>query len=139
MSDAVIGTGVSLAYGNGASPDVFTEVEELVTLTPPPETRNEIDVSTHNAGVEEKILGMKRTGQVQFTINYVPSKTSHAAIRTFYNANTERTWRIIYPDSPETELQFEARVQSFSVNELTTDAPIQAQCALTINGAITVI
>lgn len=138
MSDALIGTGVSLAYGNGDSPETFTEIDELVTLTPPPETRNEIDVSTHNAGVEEKILGMKRIGQVGFRINYVPGKASHVALRSFYDSNTEKNWKITYTDSPATELTFAARVQSFSVQELTTDSPIQADCALTINGDIAV-
>lgn len=141
MSNAILATGTLLARGDGASPEVFTTVAEIQAIKPAARSRNEIDVSTHNAGVEEKILGMLRTGQVTGTLNWIPSNATHAStsvgMLADLVANTEQNWRITFVDSPATVYTFLARVQLFDPQELTTDSPMTVSFALTINGAIT--
>lgn len=141
MSSAILGTGVLLARGDGTSPEVFTTVVEIRTIKPANRSRNEIDVSTHNAGVEEKILGMLRTGPVTGVCNWLPSDATHASTGTGMLAdliaNTESNWRITFPDSPATVYTFLARVQMFDPSEITTDSPMEFNYSLTINGAIT--
>lgn len=141
MSDAILGTGTLLAKGDGASPEVFTDIAELTTIKIPQLSRNEIDVSTHNAAVEEKILGLLRTGQATFGINFLPGDATHDATTGLWAdvvANNEHNWRITTTDSPSTTFTFLGRVQLLDVQEITTDSPIQANCAITVNGAITV-
>lgn len=141
MSSAIIGTGILLKKGNGASPAVYTTLAEIVKLKPAGLSRNEIDVSTHNAGIEEKILGMLRTGQVTGMINYVPTHATHdqtTGLLADITANTEASWRIEFPPSASPKFTFLARVQLFDIQEITTDSPMQANFALTINGAIVI-
>lgn len=142
MSDAILGTGVLLAGGNGASPEVFTTVAEIQTIKPASRSRNEIDVSTHNAAVEEKILGLLRTGQVTGTLNWLPSNATHVDTGSGMHAdvlnNVKRNWRITFVDSPATVFTFAARVQLFDIQEITVDSPMTVNFALTIDGAITI-
>lgn len=140
MSDAIIGTGILLKAGDGATPEVFTTVAEIQTLKPPSLMRNEIDVSTHNVGEEEKILGMLRKGQVTGTLNWVPTnatQSSTAGIMADILANTERNWRITFPPSGLPHWTFAGAVQLIDPQEVTVDTPLQIAFALTINGAIT--
>lgn len=79
MGDAIVGTGILLKMGDGATPtENFTAVAELVSLKPPPLSRNEIEVSTHNAGIDAKLLGMLRRGQVTGTVNLIPTDPTHS-------------------------------------------------------------
>jgi tail tube protein len=136
MSNAIIGTGILIKAGDGASPEVFVTVAEIVSLMPPGLSRNEIDVSTHNEGQEAKILGMLRKGQPTFTINWIPNDATHQQIRADILANTKRNWRLTYPPSGTPTHTFPARVQKFEVPDVTTDAPLQGTIALTIDGTI---
>lgn len=142
MSDAILGTGVLLARGQDDSPETFTDVAEIRTLKPAAWTRNELDVSTHNAGVEEQILGILRTGQVTGTLNWLPSNATQSeagkGMLADITANTQANWRITFPDSPASVFTFAARVQTFDPQEITMDSEMAVNFALTINGSITV-
>ena len=142
MSEAVLATGVLLARGDAASPEVFTTLAEIQTVKPPGLSRNEIDVSTHNAGVEEKILGMLRTGQIAGRCNWLPSNATHINTGSGMHAdilnNTQSNWRITFTDSPATVFTMAARVQLFDIEEMTTDSPMTFSYALTVNGSITI-
>lgn len=143
MSDAIIATGVLLKAGDGAVPENFVTVAELVTLTPAPFSRNEVEVSTHNAGTDAKILGMLRRGQVTGTCNWVPTDPTHGStgsgMLADILANVKRNWRITFPPNGFPHFTMPARVQLFELQEMTTDAPMQFGFALTIDGAITVV
>lgn len=137
MSNAILGTGILLKAGNGAMPEVFTPVAELMALKPPQLSRNEIDVSIHNEGEEAKILGMLRKGQVTGTLNWLPTNATHAAMVADLLANTKRTWQIAMPDEDNTTWTFPARIQLFDIPEVGVDAALQTGFALTIDGTIT--
>jgi hypothetical protein len=143
MSDAIIGTGILLKAGDGAVPEVFVTIAEIVTLKPPQLSRNEIDVSTHNEGQEAKILGMLRKGQVTGTLNWVPTDATHSnvgsGVLADILANVKRNWRITFPPSGLPQWTFPGRVQLFDPQEVTTDAPLQIAFALTIDGVITMV
>lgn len=137
MSDAIIGTGIALKAGDGGSPEVFVTVAENVSLKPLQFSRNEIEVSTHNVGVEEKILGMLRQGQVTGTMNWVPTDPTHDQLLQDILNNTKRNWRITFPPLGLPYWTIPARVQLFDVQEVTTDSPMQIAFALTVDGTVT--
>jgi hypothetical protein len=138
MGNAIIATGILLKAGDGASPEVFAAVAEIVSLKPPQKSRNEIDVSTHNAGYAS-ILGMLRTGQVTGTLNWVPTDATHAAILADIDANTKRNWQITFPPSGLPSWTFPGRVQLMDPQEAGVDGALQVAFALTIDGAITMV
>jgi hypothetical protein len=141
MSNAIIGTGILLKAGDGASPEVFSTVAEIVSLKPPQLSRNEVDVSNHNEGQEAKILGMLRKGQVTGTLNWLPTDATQSelsqGVLADILANKKRNWRITYPPLGLPKWTFPGRVQLFDPQEVTVDAAMQVAFALTIDGAIT--
>lgn len=143
MSNAIIGTGILLKAGDGALPEVFVTVAEIVTLKPPQLSRNEIDVSTHNEGQEAKILGMLRKGQVTGTLNWLPTDATHSnlagGILADILGNIKRNWRIAFPPSGLPHWTFPGRVQLFDPQDVNTDAALQIAFALTIDGAIVMV
>jgi hypothetical protein len=140
MSDAIIGTGILLKAGDGATPEVFVAVAEIVSLKPPQLSRNEIDVSTHNAASDAKILGMLRKGQVTGTLNWIPTDATHSdqagGIMADILGNVKRNWRITYPPSGLPHWTMPGRVQLVDPQDVSVDAALQVAFALTIDGDI---
>ena len=136
MSEAIIGEGTLLKMGDGATPEVFTTVAELVNVKPAGLTRNRIPVGTHNNGPAD-ILGALNKGPVTCMINWVPNDATHAQIEADIAANTKRNWRITYPPSGLPHDTFPARVESWDVPEIGIDTPMQATVSLAIDGNIT--
>lgn len=148
MSNAAIGTGILLKAGNGATPtETFTAIAEIVSLKPSQLSRNEVDVSNHNLGKEEKILGMLRQGQVTATVNWIPLNAtqrneSGGLLHDIIN-NVKRNWQIVSPPLDDLDSvftwTFPGRVQLFDPQEVTTDSPLQLAIAITIDGEINVV
>lgn len=147
MSEAIIGTGILLKAGNGATPtEVFTPVAEIVSMKPSQLSRNEIDVSNHNEGREAKILGMLRQGQCTATVNWLPLNATQrqevgGLLYDIIN-NVKRNWQVFLPIDPadgEVTITFPGRVQNFDPQEVTVDSPLQLQIAITVDGDITFV
>jgi len=135
MSDAIIGTGILLKAGDGGTPEAFTSIAELVSLTPGSKTRNVIDVSNHNEGVSANILGMLRNGPVKAVMNWLPTDVTHTLLETDMDANTERNYRITYPPSGLPYDTFAARISSIEPPEVTVDAAMQITCTFELSAA----
>lgn len=77
-TNARIGHGVLFKVGNGASPEVFTTVAEVTSITPPGMSRDAID-ATHEESPEgwrEFIGGLKDGGEVSLELNFVPGSAT---------------------------------------------------------------
>lgn len=143
MSEAIIGTGILLKAGNGAVPEVFTAIAEIVTMKPSQLSRNEIDVSNHNEGREAKILGMLRQGQATATVNWLPLNATQrnevGGLLYDIKNNVKRNWQIFVPIDPAdgaVTINFPGRVQNFDPQEVTVDSPLQLQVAITVDGDV---
>lgn len=124
------------------SGETFVTVAELLTVKPPSFMRNEIDVSNHNAGVEEKLLGMLRVGQVTGKCNWIPTDVSHdsdTGILSDIRANKRRNWRIAFPPIGVPNWTFGARVQKWDLAEINTDGAEQFDFALTLDSDVVMV
>jgi cell pole-organizing protein PopZ len=50
-----------------------TAIAELKDITPPPLTRKPIDTTTHNSDDDSYVVGIRRKGELQFMVNFLPS------------------------------------------------------------------
>src|SRR5687768_9104494 len=48
-------------------------IGELRDITAPPLTRNPIETTTHNSDDDSYVVGIRRKGELQFTVNFLPS------------------------------------------------------------------
>lgn len=137
MSDAILVQGVTLKRGNGASPEVFTAVAELVSFQGPGAAeRREIPVThTQSPAVEVK-LALPDFGDFTFKANMVFTDTILMALEDDYIAasNTPCNYRLVYADGFGTYRQFAAYVKKFQ-HSGEADGKVQADCTLRITGA----
>jgi hypothetical protein len=135
-SNALESQGMQLKIGDAASPEVFTAIAETSNIDGPGGSATVIDVSDLDSTAREKRLGLNDEGQISFTINYIPSNTQHAALRTARANRTLKNFQLGFTDSPQTTWSFAAYVNGFTISN-SVDGVTQANVTLEVSGSIT--
>lgn len=135
-SNALLSQGMTIAAGDGASPEVFTTIPEVNSIDGPGGQANEIDVTDLSSTGREKLLGIQDEGDITVEINYLPGNTTHAQLRSDKAAGTKRNYRITFTDSPATTWTFEALVKGFAVSN-SVDEVNRTSVILAVSGSIT--
>lgn len=119
-TNGLIGYGIHLARGDGASPEVFTNIAELVDLSPPAFSKDSVEATHTDSpdGFREFIPGLKDGGEFTATVNLIPGNAtqgnaSGGALNDFRTETTSRNWRITFPGSPAATWTFKAFITSF--------------------------
>ena len=77
-------------------------IAELKDITPPPLTRKPIDTATHNSDDDSYVVGIRRKGELQFMLNFLPSgEASHDAnggLLTAWADGSKDKYEVIFPD-----------------------------------------
>lgn len=98
MSDAVLGKGLILQIGDGASPEVFASIAEIVELDQTPGGAPDlVDVTNHDSPgfYEEVIPGIIRTKTLKGVANYIGSAASKQNdLRSGMTAGTRKNFRL---------------------------------------------
>lgn len=129
------GIGGTLEVGNGASPEVFTAIAEIVSVDGPSLSIEEKDATTlDSGGVKQSIPGLVDYGQLDVELLFTKHST-HTALRGDATGRTERNYRITFPTSPVTVGAFAGYVNKWGQNMNPTDA-MKANVGLKINSAI---
>jgi len=128
MSDAIWGYGVKLKRGNGADPEVFTEIAEVIGDVSFTSSRDEIDLTSRQSadGYREKIGGF-RDFTVSFEANHIPTNATQdesTGVLEGFNSNANENFRIVYPDSAG----YYSLTGFLSSHEVTV--PLEAQATL---------
>jgi predicted secreted protein len=101
MADAIIGYGAAFSVETGPGTGVFTELAEVVDITPPNLAVDDVEV-THMKSpgrVKEYIAGLTDAGEMQVTLNYIPTSATDAFILAWRAAGNTRACRITYPNN----------------------------------------
>lgn len=80
---------------------VFVNVAELRNFTPPPMNRNPLETTTHNELDDSWIVGIRRKGDMQANVNYVPTNVTHGEVSGLlkdYQDGLRKIYRITFPD-----------------------------------------
>ena len=133
-SGAIWAKGVQLKRGNGATPEVFTVLAEVVSLSSPGLTADMIEVTNHQSdgGYEEFVAGVIRTGSISVEINWQPTATTHAQILTDIEARDVINFQLIWPDTGSTTWTLPCLPESFS-----QEAPVEGKLAGTYTLKVT--
>jgi len=106
-SNAVSAFGTLLKIGDGATPENFTTVAELRTISGPTISADTIDVTTHNTPTPFRrfIAGLLDGGEVTFDLNFIPTETTpgySAGILKDITDRARRNVQIVFPDASTT-------------------------------------
>jgi Lambda phage tail tube protein, TTP len=129
-SNAMVTNRTKIQLGNGATPEIFTDIKEVISITPPAQTPVRIDVSHLLSPARENRPGLPGTGEAEFKVNYLPGDTVHRQLMDEQGANVLHNWRVMFPPDYSQGLEFEGGVGSFSINAIELDNPITATVSL---------
>ena len=116
---AIAAFGTQLQMGDGATPENFTTIAEVGDIAGPALATDIDDSTTHSStgGYEDFVATIKRTGEITFPINYVPTTATHnptTGLLAAWAAKTRKNWKLIFPDVGVTTWAFAGVVTGFS-------------------------
>jgi len=134
-SNAISAFGTLLQRGDGADPENFTPIAEVLDIKPPALSADTEEVTHQGSpdGWKEYIVTLLDGGEVSFDINFIPTDTTHnaaAGLLADYSARTKRNWKVVFPDG--TAWQFAAYVTGFE-----PDAPVGGKLAASVTLKVT--
>lgn len=135
-SNAISGIGTVIQRGDGASVEAFTTIAEVSNIGGPNISRDLHDVTTLDSvnGFREFIAGFRDGGEVVLDMNW--TREGYDILKTDFDTNASRNYKIIMPDVGSTEFDFAAWVINITQN-IPTDDKITMTATLKIDGAIT--
>jgi len=140
-SSAFWAYGSKLKLGDGATPEVFTEIAEVMDITPPALSRDAIEVSNQQStnGWREKIPGWRDGDEVSFNCNWLPQNATQDEVTGLLSTFTDdelHNWQILLPDAV-TLVAFAGFLTGFE-----PDLPLEEQgqlaITLTVSGPVTI-
>src|SRR5262245_14813021 len=120
-SNAIASQGTRLQRGNGASPEVFTDVADVVGISGLGSgAAKEFEVTNYQSTAVEVRLGLPDEGEVKIDLNYVPADTQHEGLLADRDSLATatpilRNFKVILPNSAKT-FSFSAFVKQFEIN-----------------------
>lgn len=138
MTLAIDAYGTLLQVGDGGSPEAFTTVAEVTEISGPSLALDPLDVTSHESpgAFREFVGGLLDGGEVSFTINYVPTGSTHDASTGLIAdmiARTVRNFQVIFPDVGATQWSFAALITAFEPAEPVDDR-LSAEVTLKVTG-----
>jgi len=134
MTAAITGLGTTFQIADLATPTVFTTIAEVMDLTVPDSQVEQIDVtnfqSTNNR--REFISGLVDGGQVDFTLNWVPSSATDVALRNARGVT--KVVKLTFPNGAT--ITFNANLQSYKPTA-PTDKQMTADVSFKVSGDVT--
>lgn len=138
MSDALSSQGTYISYGDSASPNAFTEVGEVSSISGPTPDSEEIDVTHLRSvgGFREYLQSFKDGGELSVTANYLPGNATQdgaTGVRSLFLSGAIRGWKINLPDGLS-NTQFDAYVKSVGMTA-SVGAKLEFTFTLRVTGA----
>ena len=130
--------GVELWLAPATSP--LVKVAEMLTVTPPTQSRETIDVTTHDspAGAMEFIVEeIFDTGEISFQVHYIAGSDGDDAILTALTSGAEQDWKIVLKSESGTEdLEGAGFVTSYGPSDMPVNGKQAADCTIKVSGPI---
>lgn len=131
--------GTLMKLGDGSSPEVFTTISQVRSISGPTTKATVQDVTTHSTAGNwmEKLATLIDPGSMSFPMNYDKLDATHAFTTGLWNtliSLAESNFETVFPASIGM-LAYAAYVTGHGF-DLPVDNVIQANMELTINGAI---
>lgn len=136
MTSAVLGKGATLGLGDGASPQVYTTIAEVLRCGPIGSSNPEVDVTNLDSTAKEYIAGLADGNNVEFEMNWISGNTEQASLRTSQAAGSTVNLRMVWQTSPNTTAQFDFVLLTFEMGETTPEGQVTASVSGRISGSI---
>ena len=131
-TNAILGAGSSLKLGDGASPEVFTKIAEVLRVGAIGQSAAEIDVTSLDSTAKEYIAALPDGETVSITMNFVGG-TQQNALRD----GVRTTKNFVMEFSDNTKATFTMVILGFLRDETSPESQLTASVNGRITGPIT--
>jgi len=130
--------GTLIKQGDGASPEVFTTIAQVVGLGGPSISLDPLDVTNHSSveGWKEFVGGLLDGGELTLEINFDPADGTHDSTTGLIKDMTDRTVRnfqLVFSDTANTTWTIPALVTGFEP-AAPVDGKLSASVTLKVSG-----
>jgi hypothetical protein len=132
-----VADGTKIARGDGASPEVFTDVPQVTSITPVGQERSLIDVTNLDSAAREYMKAIKDGQEINIEAQYDPDNAVHSGLRTDLNAETSRNFRVTFTDSPAQTVSFAGMVTNWSIVDISIDNVLTLNVTIKPTGDLT--
>lgn len=126
-----------LQFGDGASPEVFTTLANVGTITGPSLALTVQDVTSHSTSLpwREKFPTLLDGGDLTFDLFFIPDDPALKTAIGFFLNRAIKDWKLIYPNSSGVNDTFMGFFSKFG-QALKVDDVIRVNVTLTITGPV---
>ena len=127
--------GTAVKRGDGASPEVFTSIVGVKSVSIPGLSADIADVTTlaSTSNYEEAISTVLRTGEISLALYWDPDETTQTAFLTDFASGNAKNYQIVFTDPSPTTYQFSCIVSGVNVGVEMT-AEVTAEVTLKVTG-----
>jgi len=131
---AWISNGVVIAVGDGASPEVFTAIGEVISIDGPSQSAPVADATALDDTAKVFLRGIEDGGTVNIECHCDPADAAQDTAYTQFTAGTNKNWKITLTDTaPSETITFAAFVVSHAIS-VQMDQTIKLTLGLKITG-----
>ena len=132
-----VADGIVFARSNNDSPETFSAIAQLTSVTPVGQNRGLIDVSNLSSTAREYKKALKDGQEINLTIQYDPDDTGHSGLRTDMDSEVARNYRVTLTDSPAQTISFAGLVTNWSLTNLQIDSVQTLEVTIKPTGDLT--
>lgn len=135
---AFLGSQTLLKMGDGASPEVFTTIGEVVSIDPLAQSKDLVEVTHMLSTAKEYIGGLTDGQEIGFTCNLLPTNTQQVALLAAAAATSAaKNFKYVLPaGGGSLTASFAALVMGSSVGPTTPNTATQVTFRVKVTGAI---
>jgi len=136
MTGAISDYGCILKMGDGATPENFTAIAEVVSVPPPGLDNPTIEGTSHGSGGYREFISGKLKEIPEFTINisFVPTAATHNVTTGLLSkvvSGAVTNFQFVFPNLSATTWSFSAVVSKFAPAEADATSPKPLATAIT--------
>lgn len=133
-----VADGTTIGRGDGASPEVFTTIPQVTSISALGSDRGLIDVTNLSSAAREYKKAIVDGQEIQITGQYDPDDATHTSLRGDVDSEDTVNFKVTLTDSPAQTWDFAAQVTNFTLSGIEIDNVLMFTATLKPSGAITV-
>lgn len=120
------------------STGTFTDIANVESFSGPNIEVDHYEVAYLSDDWTTKRPTVLNAGQVQFTLGYDPSNSSHTSLYTMFTGGEVKSFKVVLSDDSDTTFQFDGFVKTFNMSGGTSKDQCKADVTVEISGEVTV-
>lgn len=133
--------GLQLQLGSEASPQTFTAIANVTSVSGLGGTKSDLDATNFDSLAREFLVGLEDPGSLSSNIMFSAGESTHVELWNLKRSGQRRQFRIVLNDTTDvtkTFFEFTASVQQFQINS-ELDSLVEGAVQFRISGDIVLV